>query len=214
MSQADQEKWDARYAGQDETAAGSPSGLLTVALEKMSAKPYATGASRALDLACGGGRNSLWLAGQGFQVDAVDVSAEGLALAERRWLAARTPAGSDAQADDGPQPGGIRWIQADLDDGLPVSGSYDLVLMIRYLDLNLLEQAIGLLRPGGVLVVELHMVASGESVSGPRNPDFLVQPGALARATRTLEPWLAEEGIVPAGEDRRESLARFIGCRA
>ena len=39
---------------------------------------------RALDLGCGAGRNSLWLAGQGFVVDAVDLSQAAVAWASER----------------------------------------------------------------------------------------------------------------------------------
>ena len=203
MSQADQERWDARYRKQSDGDAFAASELLEPALAWLRSERGDLEGLTALDLACGAGRNSLRLAESGFRVDAVDVSAEGLALGQRR--AEQRGASRDA--------GDIRWIQADLDAGLPVSGPYDLVVMIRYLDLQLLAGAIELLRPGGVLVVELHMDPGAELVSGPRNPDFLAAPGALAAVTADLTPWLLEEGIVETGPGRREALARFIGAR-
>ncbi|MGW3986461.1 class I SAM-dependent methyltransferase [Streptomyces sp. NPDC004830] len=45
---------------------------------------YGTGRGRALDLGCGPGRNALYLAGQGFEVDAVDLSPQALAWARER----------------------------------------------------------------------------------------------------------------------------------
>ncbi len=203
MSQSDREKWDARYAGQAATDVFAASEWLKVALERMARERATLHGLRALDLACGGGRNSLELLAAGFTVDAVDVSAEGLAIGRQRTR-------QDDRLEDAAD--GIRWIQADLDDGLPVSGPYDLLVMIRYLDLALLRQAVRLLSPGGVLVVELHMEAGSESVAGPRNPDFLVRPGALGEAVAELEPWLQTEGIVEGGDGRREALARYMGC--
>jgi SAM-dependent methyltransferase len=208
MSRADREKWDARYARQNETAY-EPSELLQDALSRMRQSRSDLLGLSVLDLACGGGRNSIWLAEQGFRVDAVDVSAEGLRLGQRR-AAQRRAAGPGAA--DGARPGEIHWLQADLDDGLPVSGPYDLIVMIRYLDLPLLARAIPLLRPGGVLVVELHMESGGRAVAAPRNPDFLISPGELARTTRELTPWLLTEGLVESADGRREALVRFIGC--
>ncbi len=207
MSEADRQKWDARYRQQTDGDSYAASELLDRALVRLaSARGDLTGLT-ALDLACGGGRNSIRLAEAGFRVDAVDVSSEGLALARQR--ADRRAAGGT-----GPEAGTvhrINWIQADLDEGLPVSGPYDLIVLIRYLDLNLLASAIRCLSPGGVLVVELHMNPGSEPVSGPGNPDFLISPGALADATGDLTPWIAEEGIRDTGPDRREALAQFVG---
>ncbi len=205
MSRTDQEKWDSRYREQGSEDAYTPSGLLESALARMHAERGDLRGLTALDLACGGGRNSLRLAEAGFRVDAVDISAEGLTLAKQR-AAHRPLAGTDN--DPGAR---INWIQADLDTGPPVTGPYDLILMIRYLNLPLLTKAITLLTPGGVLVAELHMHPGNEPVSGPRNPDFLVPPGALAELTRTLTPWIMEEGIVQTAPDRQEALARFVG---
>ena len=147
------------------------------------------------------------LAEQGFEVDAVDVSSAGLALAAKREAQSAQVKTDQAAADSRT----IRWLHADLDDGLPLTGTWDLILIIRYLDLSLVAQAAKHLNPGGLLVVELHMDPGDEAVAGPRNPDFLVTPGALAAATIGLTTLLLEEGIVQTGPDRREALARYIG---
>lgn len=203
MSRSDQERWDARYKDQDPGEVSPPSELLQEAVRlRGSLNPPGT----ALDLACGGGRNSLWLADQGYEVDAVDVSAEGLALAKKR-------AQRSAQTGSQSEPKPIRWIHADLDQGLPLPGEWDLILIIRYLDLALIRQAAARLRPGGLLVVELHMNPGDEPVAGPRNPNFLVEPGAIAEATSELSTLVLEEGIVQTGPNRREALARYIGRR-
>lgn len=195
MSQSDRKKWNARYARLRDAEIGSPTPLLMKALRD---RGSATG--RALDLACGSGRNAFALAEAGYRVDAVDVSMEGV---ER----GRRAAGERGLA--------INWLIADLDNGLPVAGPYDLVVMIRYLDLALLEAAIGLLQPGGWLVAEVHLDAgiSGLQLAGPRNPAFLAAPGALLKVCAGLEVMHQEEGRVAIPDGRTEALARVIGRR-
>jgi SAM-dependent methyltransferase len=201
MSQADQEKWDTRYRNQGDNSAAAPSELVELALTRLQADRSDLHGLAALDLACGGGRNSTRLAEAGFTVDALDVSAEGLSLGQRRAM--QTGTGKN-----------IHWIQTDLDNGLPVPGPYDLILMIRYLDLTLLAEAVKLLRPGGILVVELHMNPANQPVSGPTNPAFLMAPGALSKLTGGLESWFSEEGVMQTAPDRREALTRFVGARS
>jgi SAM-dependent methyltransferase len=156
---------------------------------------------RALDLACGSGRNALALAEVGYEVDAVDISVEGIERGRRAARARNLK---------------INWLLADLDRGLPVTETYDLIVMIRYLDLALLEAAIGSLNSGGRVVAEVHL-DTGESrgrLSGPRNPAFLVTPGALVSVCAGLEVIYQEEGRVATPEGRTAALARIIARRS
>lgn len=89
----------------------------------------------ALDIAAGSGRNALFLAEQGFTVDAVDISEEGLAL-----LAGRHPA--------------IRPICADLDTFDIRAERYDLIVDVLFLNRRLFPQICDGLRPGGLLIFE------------------------------------------------------------
>ncbi|MFD0328131.1 methyltransferase domain-containing protein [Streptacidiphilus monticola] len=77
----DAEDWDRRYAAEELVWSAGPNRF--VAEELAGLTP-----GRALDLAAGEGRNALWLAEQGWRVDAVDWSAVGLDKA-RRAAAAR-----------------------------------------------------------------------------------------------------------------------------
>jgi SAM-dependent methyltransferase len=85
---------------------------------------------RALDLACGTGRNAHWLAGRGWEVTAVDWSEEALAQV-------RTPK-----------------LRLDLErEPLPFAdAAFDLVLIIRFLHRPLFDEAERVLKPGGVLI--------------------------------------------------------------
>jgi SAM-dependent methyltransferase len=149
VSTADRDRWDARYAAGD---AGEP--VPPAALVGREHLLPATG--RALDVACGRGTVAVWLAGRGLAVDAVDVSPVGLA-------AGRARPGGDA----------VRWIEADLDDGLPVTGPYDVVVGQRFRAPALYGAMVDVLAPGGLLVVTV--LAGGD---GP----FRAAPGELLAA--------------------------------
>jgi len=91
-------------------------------------------AGRALDLACGAGRHAHWLAERGWDVVAVDNSDE--ALTQVR----------------------VPKLRLDLErEPLPFpDASFDLVLIVRFLHRPLFDEAERVLRPGGVLVLEVN----------------------------------------------------------
>jgi SAM-dependent methyltransferase len=215
MSGSDRRKWDARYRSGATGDPGAPSRLLLDALglglsgqdssarlpDSSGRRQRSTGAPRALDLACGRGRNALFLAAQGYSVDAVDLS--GAALAEGQRAA-------------GAQGLAVNWLQADLDSGVPLTGPYDLVVMIRYLNLALLADVKQLLAPGGVLVVEVYLAAESFdiAVAGPSNRAYLAEPGALPAACADLEVLLSGEGLVSGPAGRIEALSRIVARRS
>jgi SAM-dependent methyltransferase len=133
-----------------------------------------------LDLACGSGRNALWLAEQGFRTMAVDRNADAIrSLAEeasRRGLSIRTEA-------------------ADLEIGQPFlqPGSFDLIVVVHYLHRPLFPSIVGALRRGGVLVYETFTRAQAAR-GKPTNPAFLLEPGELISLVRSLNILAAREG--------------------
>ena len=88
MQQSDRQRWDKRYRNGAYAERTWPSAYLEQSMLKI--LPAASGA-RALDVACGRGRNSLFLAHQGFVVDAVDVSAAAIAQGAYQALQSRQP---------------------------------------------------------------------------------------------------------------------------
>lgn len=198
MSEQDRTRWTQRYAEGSYAGRSHPSRLLEQELAEIRCHHTAGPMPRALDLACGRGRNALFLAGQGYQVDAIDIASNAL-------TAASETAGQET--------GNIRWIEHDLDQGLPETYTdYDLVLVVRYLDLALLRLASDRLRPGGSLLCEVHLQTDQE-VAGPGNSDFRVPPGALREAVRGLAIQYEEEGLVTDPDGRRVALARIIARR-
>ncbi len=121
----------------------------------------------ALDLAMGEGRNALYLAVRGFDVDGVDVSsrAVGLARAGARKLGAP-----------------IRAVVGNVEDGthiIPID-TYDVVTVFNYLHRPLFNDIRDGLKQGGVVVYQTFTVEQAK-LGRPKNPNYLLQPGELKR---------------------------------
>jgi SAM-dependent methyltransferase len=162
----DRQQWDERYSGAEFEWTTRPNQF--VAAELAGLTP-----GRALDLAAGEGRNTVWLAERGWRVTAVDFSRVGLEKG-RKLSAAR---GVDEARVD--------WIVADLCDYEPEHGAYDLAL-IAYLQVSpqvraaVLARAAAALAPGGTMFVVGHDLTNlTEGVGGPHDPDVLYTPEAL-----------------------------------
>ena len=197
MSKADQAKWDERYCAGAFAERTHPSVLLEAWISRL---PPGCGCSRgrALDLACGAGRNSLFLARHGFEVTGIDVSSEGL----KRAAASAEHEGLD-----------VTWMRHDLDDGLPAWGPFDVVCLFRYFNADVIRRLPSLLATSGILMVEEHL-ATDQSVAGPSNPAFCVQPGELRRLLPGLAVLHQEEGIIADPDGRRVAIARLVGSLA
>jgi SAM-dependent methyltransferase len=162
----DRQQWDERYAGAEFEWSMHPNQF--AAAELAGLPP-----GRALDLAAGEGRNSVWLAERGWSVTAVDFSRVGLEKG-RRLSAAR-----------GVAAGQVDWVVADLDEYEPAREAFDLVL-IAYLQVNaalrarVLAGAAAALAPGGTLLVIGHDLTNlTDGVGGPQSPDVLYTPEAI-----------------------------------
>jgi tellurite methyltransferase len=167
MTQQDRARWDARYAEYDPGERKPPHPLL---IEHAHLAP----GGAALDLACGRGRDALWLAENGFRpVVAADVSGVALRhvlnLARRRSLADR-----------------LWCVQADLDRFRFPPATFDLVCVFRFLNRSLFPAIARSLKPGGLLIYETfnrRWLDERPDVS----PDYLLRPGELLEAFGDLD---------------------------
>lgn len=191
MSDADRDRWNERYRQGAYADREHPSPWLVDCLPEA---PM----GRALDVACGAGRNALYLAERGYAVTGVDISGEALSRARR---SARTRGLK------------VDWIERDLDTGPGVRGPFDLIVLVRYVDLALLRALCRELAPAGCLVLEEHLATERDDVAGPRNPAFRVPSGALGRAVRELEMIDSFEGEVVDPDGRPAVVARLFARR-
>jgi len=128
--------------------------------------PLVAPGGRVLDLACGSGRHSLFLAAEGFRVEAVDRDAAAIAA-----LAPLDPRVSARVADIEGGP----W---------PYYGHvFDAVVVTNYLFRPLLPLIMNALDLNGVLIYETFMVGN-ERFGKPSNPAFLLRQGELLDVLR------------------------------
>ncbi|MFL6696037.1 MAG: class I SAM-dependent methyltransferase [Vitreoscilla sp.] len=151
--------------------------------------------AQVLDVACGPGRHTHWLAGAGHRVTAID--RDPALLAPLAGVA--TPVLADLEADPWPLPG----------------QAFDAVVVTNYLWRALFPALLGAVAPGGLLIYETFAQAHA-ALGRPRRPEFLLRPGELLELLRdgpssagtgppapisTSERWHViafEEGRLPA----------------
>jgi SAM-dependent methyltransferase len=159
-----QEFWDDRYLDMDQLWSGQPNATLTLEMQGLSA-------GRALDVGCGEGADALWLAEQGWQVTALDVSR----VALDRAAAQAAVRGVE-----------VNWLHAGLVEAALLPASFDLVsaqypALLRT-EANVAEHALlTAVAPGGVLLIVHHPAPTAEeaAVHGFRADDY-VSPSQVA----------------------------------
>ena len=202
MSEADREKWNARYRGTPCACLAEPNALLVEWLPRVELE-LEPGSRTAVDVACGQGRHVLYLARRGWTVDAMDISE----VALEQIAAAATAEGLS-----------VTCHQRDFEPPAPLAASpfepdrYDLAVMMRYTNLPLLPYIAAALRPGGYLVTEVYL-KSDRADAGPRNPDYRVTSGALREAAAGLETIAYLEGVATDREGRSTPLAQLVARR-
>jgi tellurite methyltransferase len=149
---------------------------------------------KALDLACGAGRNALWLAEHGWEVTAVDGAPAAIEILRTR----ATDCGLKINA-----------LVADLEKGgfeIELS-QWDLVAMCYYLQRNLFEPAKRGVAPGGILISIVHMTEPGEEDSPHR-----LRPGQLKQYFAGWEILHRREGKANDSAHRR-AVAEIVARR-
>ncbi len=171
MTDGDRRRWNQRYVSQGRAlvAAVEPPAVFT---------PYADQfptMGHALDLACGQGLGSVWLARRGMDVWGLDVSL--VAVSRARDLAQRSGMGDRCRFD-----------VVDLDDGLPPGPPVDVILCHKFRDRRLDRAIVERLAPGGLLAIAA--LSEVDAAPGP----FRAAPGELPAAFAELDLVAAGEG--------------------
>jgi SAM-dependent methyltransferase len=147
-----------------------------------------------LDLACGSGRACVWLAERGYRVTGVDHEREALELG-RQLAASRGVACRFAAAD-------LRRDRAGL------AGPWAAILDFRFLDRDLLGEAPGWLRPGGVLMLRTFRDAPGYDGHPHRRHRLRRSELVRAFAAAEFEVLCHEENHDPDGRPAAGIVAR------
>ena len=192
MMESDRQRWNERYRTEEYLMGERPTRFL---VESMPLIVERCPGRMALDLACGEGRNSIFLARQGFAVTGVDIAEEALAKAGRRAAAEGVS---------------VDWINADLEE-FDVPGRYDLILNINFLLRELFGQCVSALTPGGLLLVDTIMAAPGAIV--PHDPLYLLQPGELSTLFATYPGQILVSEELPEGKNPTARLIFQKSCR-
>jgi tellurite methyltransferase len=178
--------WDERYrTRRDENAPGEPTPLLVETVRERTA-------GRALDLACGTGRNALWLAERGWHVTAVDGSQAAIQILSEH--ARRAGVTIDASVGD------LEAHELSIDPD-----SFDLVLMLYYLQRDLFEAAKAAVKPGGLLMAIVHTTEGNEEPTASR-----LRPGGELRAFFSGWRILHEYEGKPRDPAHRRAVAEIV----
>jgi SAM-dependent methyltransferase len=174
-------EWDAKHLAAAESPAAEPASIFRELFPLLPHGP-------ALDLASGTGRHALLLAARHQSVTAADGSEIALKTLEGRATAVHIKVHKAASLNDiAPlRASGIHLVHANLEEIILPANSFDLILCFRYLQRSLFRQIEQALTPGGVLLFETFTKAQLEFVGGPRNPEFLLEPGELRMAFPSL----------------------------
>ncbi len=190
------EDWDQRY-GESELVWPADPNIFLVA-EAADLPP-----GRALDVACGEGRNAIWLARRGWQVVGADYSPAAL----RKAAQVAASAGVE-----------VTFVEADATLRSP-EGPFDLVvfcylqlpgdLMARALDL-----AVAQLAEGGTLLVIGHDRRNlAEGVGGPSRPEVLLDPAAISAMVPGLDVEVAATVERHVEGEERRALDTLVRAR-
>lgn len=146
---------------------------------------------RVLDLAMGAGRNAIYLAREGFDVEGIDISED--AVAKARFLA------------DGEHVK-ITASVADLEAGYRIpAATYDVIICFYYLHRPLISEIKQGLRPGGIAVYETYNRDQAEW-GRPKNPEHLLRPGELLNMFCDYRVLRYREGVI----EPRKAIASII----
>lgn len=177
--ETDRLKWNQRFSSEESYLGDRPSPFLVKEIELI--KGLVPGTT-ALDMACGEGRNSIFLALQGFRVTALDISDVGIAKGKKRAEEIGVP---------------IDFRQVDL-DGYRITEKFDLIINFNFLLRALIPEEVKALTPGGLLVFDT--ILESPQLLASHNPAYLLRHKELGRIFKGFDGEILHDEEIFQGE--------------
>ena len=154
---------------------------------------------KGIDLACGSGRDCVYLTQQGWNMTAIDYSS--VALEKLSLLA------SVNQRE-------VNSINLDIEKNFSklessFENAFDLVVTVRYLHRPILERLTNLIKVKGYIVYQTFLRGS-EKFGSPKNPNYLLEEGELAKCFAGFEILLDDIKYLDDGRPTNRFIARRI----
>jgi SAM-dependent methyltransferase len=185
---ADRKRWDKRFERKEFALGKEPNPFLKRHIHLLPE-------GKALDMATGEGRNAVFLAQHGFEVDAVDISEKGLKKA--RKLAREKGVKVNA-------------LLVDLDRYPIERDRYDLIANFYFLKRRLIPGIRKGLKKGGKVIFETYLLEHRTlATEGPKQAKYFLKPNELLGFFKTFRILFYREGIFKEG-GRRKAVASLI----
>jgi tellurite methyltransferase len=186
--QADQKKWNKRYGKKEFALGKEPNPFLKKYIHLLPK-------GKALDIASGEGRNAVFLAQNGFDVDAIDISEKGLRRA--RKLARKKGVL-------------INTFLVDLDQYQIEEERYDLIANFYFLKRRLIQRMKKGLKKGGKVIFETYIIEHRTlGAGGPKQAKYFLKPNELLRFFKNFRILFYREGTFRQG-GKKKAIASLI----
>lgn len=189
MKSIKQSGWDNKYSRQSGVCLRPASQLL---LDNLPLMPV----GKSLDIACGEGRNSIFLAKNGYDVDAIDYSS--IAIKNGKKL-------SD---EAGVQ---VNFMRADMEEYVIKPQTYDLIVNFYYLDRSIIHGIRNGLKKNGFILFET-FTSEQKTIGYPKNPDFLLAPNELLALFDGFHILYYREAVVEK-DGQKKALASLVASK-
>jgi 2-polyprenyl-3-methyl-5-hydroxy-6-metoxy-1,4-benzoquinol methylase len=185
---ADQKRWDERFGKKEFAFGKEPNPFLKKYIHLLPR-------GKALDIASGEGRNAVFLAQHGFEVDAVDISDRGLKKAQK------------LARDKGVK---INTLFVDLDQYQIEKEQYNLIANFYFLRRRLIPRIKKGLKKGGKVIFETYLLEHRTlGTGGPKQAKYFLKPNELLRLFKNFRILFYREGIFKEG-GRKKAVASLI----
>ena len=185
---SDQKRWDERFRGKEFAFGKEPNPFLKKHIHLLQK-------GKTLDIAAGEGRNAIFLAQHGFEVDAVDISWVGLKKAQKlaREIGVK-----------------INTTFADLNTYQIEKEKYDLIANFYFLRRGFIPKIKKGLKKGGRVIFETYTLEQKNvGAEGPKDPKYFLKSNELLRLFEDFRILFYREGVFKEG-GRKKAIASLI----